>query len=167
MIFIGLNNQMKVQTNLSIWKEENLWKESVVCMHVYNCIYEISKFVYIKSLICSWTLSHVWVRLPTVRLKQLYWNGVACFRGDSILHFSFSQVKCMRKKWYSEKLDTIQNSYNPSFKTSKTKSKITPHIVKSNRDQLQDVPDDGIASKDFKIAVRNMLKDMKGNILTM
>lgn len=61
----------------------------------------------------------------------------------------------------------IQNFYNISFKTCKTKSKITHCIMKSNRDQLQDDPGDGIASKDFKVAVINMLKDMKRNIFTM
>lgn len=39
--------------------------------------------------------------------------------------------------------------------------------MKSNRDQLQDDPGDGIASEDFKVAVINMLKDIKRNILTM
>lgn len=39
--------------------------------------------------------------------------------------------------------------------------------MKSNSDQLQDDPGDGIASKDFKVAVTNTLKDMKINIFTM
>lgn len=39
--------------------------------------------------------------------------------------------------------------------------------MKSNRDKLQDDPGDGIASKDVKVAVTNMLKDMKRKIFTM
>lgn len=48
---------------------------------------------------------------------------------------------------------------------SKTKSKIT-HCI-SNRNQLQDDPGSGIASRDFKVVIINMLKDMKSNIFTM
>lgn len=39
--------------------------------------------------------------------------------------------------------------------------------MKSNGDQLQDDPGDGIASKDIKVAITNMLKDMKRKIFTM
>lgn len=39
--------------------------------------------------------------------------------------------------------------------------------MKSNRDKLQYDPGDGIASKDVKVAVTNMLKDMKRKIFTM
>lgn len=36
-------------------------------------------------------------------------------------------------------------------------------MIRSNRDQPQDDPDDGIANKDFKVVIINVLKDMKRN----